>query len=666
MQRILLLILLLLFVPYEKAWSQFSRYIVRLKHKGGSAHTLANPSGYLSTRALDRRSRHNISIDSTDLPVSTAQLNQIRAIPNLTVLNTSKWLNAVSIQTSDANAISALNALPFVQSVSGIASRMGPEPTRDKWVQPLALPTDINPGRTSADHFNYGSGSLAEIRLHQGEFLHNIGLRGQGIQIALLDAGFNNYTTLKAFDSINSNGQVLSTWDFVTGNNSVSEDHPHGMQCLSTIAANIPGQFIGKAPKASFHLFRTEDVASEFPIEEFNWVCGTERADSAGADMISSSVGYYDFDNASFNYTYSQLNGNTTLSSLGADQGARKGLLIVNSAGNEGANPWKYIITPADADSILCVGAVNTSGVVGGFSSYGPSADGQIKPDVASVGVSALIQGTGNNIITGNGTSFACPNMAGLVACLWQGFPEFNNMQIIQTLRASGDRQSNPDDRTGYGIPNLKTSFGKLLTTFATSTATLNNCSVQIQWTSKDVSTMRYEIERKAPGEANFSKIADITAKPGSLLTAQSYQHTHVLSNVQAGSIQFRIRQIIDTAASSFTALYVDTASVTLPTTCFTTGLNSTPGTNLIISIAPNPSDGRDPLLILEGSRSMDRLRIELVDAQGKMVKRIINQKRIGRQTILLPFGPVPSGTYTIMVYDDQNRIGAIRWMQLR
>ncbi len=150
MQRILLLILLLLFVPHEQAWSQFSRYIVRLKHKGGSAHTLANPSGYLSTRALDRRARYNISIDSTDLPVSTAQLNQIRAIPNLTVLNTSKWLNAVSIQTSDANAISALNALPFVQSVSGIASRMGPEPTRDKWVQPLALPTDINPVRTSS------------------------------------------------------------------------------------------------------------------------------------------------------------------------------------------------------------------------------------------------------------------------------------------------------------------------------------------------------------------------------------------------------------------------------------------------------------------------------------------------------------------------------------
>lgn len=662
----LTLLFLILFAWDEHAWSQFSRYIVRLKHKGGSTYTLSNPGAFLSARALQRRTRYSLLLDSTDLPVSTSQMNQLRAIPNLTILHTSKWLNAVSIQTSDANAINSIQALPFVQSVSGIAARVGPEPARDKWEQSSPLAIDPYTDRISADHYNYGSGSLAEIRLHQGEFLHNIGLRGQGMQIALLDGGFYNYTSLKAFDSVNTNGQIISTWDFVSGNSSVSEDHPHGMQCLSTIAANIPGQFIGKAPKASFHLFRTEDVSTEFPIEEFNWVCGAERADSAGADLISSSVGYYDFENATFNYSYSQLNGNTTLSAIGADLGAKKGLLIVNSAGNEGGNSWKYIITPADADSILCVGAVNASGVVGAFSSYGPSADGQTKPDVASVGVSALIQGSGNTVVTGNGTSFACPNMAGLAACLWQGFPEFSNMQIIQTLRESSDRYTNPDDRTGYGIPNLKTAVGKLLTSFTTSSATVNTCQVIIQWTSKDLASMRYEIDRKAPGDLAFVKIAEVAAKPGEILSTQSYQISHVLSNVSAGNIQFRIRQIMDTTTAGFTAVYIDTTNVQLPITCFTTGFPNPNDPELKLSIVPNPS-GRDQAeLILEGERSLGILQIQITDAQGRMIRRLTSNKRPGRQSIPLQNTGLSTGQYWIQVNQSGRRIGSIQWMLLR
>lgn len=660
------LLLLLTFLGVDHGYAQFSRYIVRLKHKGGSSFTLTNPTAFLSNRALLRRTRYNILLDSADLPVSTAQLNQIRSIPNLTILNTSKWLNAVAIQTTDAAAINALQALAFVQSLNGIAARMGPEPLRDKWEQPTPLQQETGTARISADYFNYGSGSLAEIRLHQGEFLHNIGLRGQGMHVAVLDGGFYNYTTLKAFDSINANGQVLSTWDFVARNASVVEDHPHGMQCLSTIAANIPGQFIGKAPKASFHLFRTEDVSSEFPIEEFNWVCGAERADSAGADLISSSVGYYDFDDPSFNYTYSQMNGNTTLSSIGADIGAKKGLLIVNSAGNEGGNAWKYIITPADADSVLCVGAVNASGVIGSFSSYGPSADGQIKPDVASVGVSALIQGTGNTVVAGNGTSFSCPNMTGLTTCLWQGFPEFNNMRIIQTLRESSDRSNNPDDRTGYGIPNLKTAFGKLLSAFATSNASLNNCNVTVQWTSKDVSAMRYELERKAPGETSFTKIADVAAKPGDVLSIQSYQQSHVLSNVPAGTVQFRIRQIIDTAAASFTAVYVDTTTVTLPSTCFTTGINNAANSALKLWVTPNPSNMGDTQLILDGDRSIGVLQLEIVDVQGRVLNRSFVTKRPGRQSMILSDSRIPAGTYWIHVYQNSRHIGSAQWIRLR
>ncbi len=645
--------------------TQFSRYIIRLKHKGGSTFSLANPSAFLSPRALSKRSRHNIPVDSLDLPVSTTQLNQLTAIPNLTLLNQSKWLNAVTIQTTDPNVINVVNALPFVQSVTGLAARTTAEPGKNKFEAEEQVMIEPSPQRTQGDYFNYGTASGNEIRLHQGDFLHNIGLRGQGMHIALLDGGFYNYTTLKAFDSINANNQVLSTWDFVARNNSVTEDHPHGMQCLSTIAANIPGQFIGKAPKASFHLYRTEDVATEYPIEEFNWVCGAERADSAGADLISSSVGYYDFDNPIFNYTYAQMNGNTTMSAIGADIGAKKGLLILNSAGNEGGNGWKYIITPADADSILCVGAVNTAGVVGSFSSYGPSADGQIKPDLVSVGVAALVQSSGNNIATANGTSFSCPNMAGLAACLWQGFPEVNNLRIIRVLRESSDRFNNPNDRSGYGIPNMKTAFGKLLIEYATGSASRSNCQVTIQWNSKDIGAMRYEIEQKGSGETNFSKIGELAAKPGTLLSNQSYQFAHSLATATPGGIQFRIRQIIDTATATFTALYIDTLNLNLPPNC-----NSSGGTNptgkLIAYLAPNPAAQGPTFLVIENPEALGSIRIDWFDLHGSRVKTMNVDKQTGKQSFLLPGEGLPYGQYQLRLSRNNEWIHTLRWMHLR
>src|SRR6188508_2923433 len=374
--------------------AQFTRYVVKLKNKGGNPFSLSTPSAYLSQRALDRRTKYGVAVDSTDLPVTPSYVTQIRNVPLVTVLNISKWHNSVTIQTTDPNAITTINGLPFVQSVAAIATRTqnnitGKLITADQPYIPSQRGTDM-----TGDFFNYGAGSLAEINLHKGQFLHNIGLRGQGMVIAILDGGFFNFTTLDAMDSIIINNQVLDTWDFYTNNTTVSDDHPHGMQCLSTIAANIPGQFIGKAPKANFMLYRTEDTNSEYPIEEFNMVCGMERADSTGADIISASLGYSDFDDASFDHTYAQMNGNTTIAAIGADLAAKKGILFVAAAGNEGGGAWNYIITPADGDSVLTVGAVSTSGAVGSFSSYGPSSDGQVKPDVASIGVNAMVQST--------------------------------------------------------------------------------------------------------------------------------------------------------------------------------------------------------------------------------------------------------------------------------
>jgi len=643
----------------SSASAQFTRHIVWLKNKGGNSFSLSNPSAYLSARALQRRTSQQLSIDSTDLPVTASYLNSLRSVSGVTILNVSKWLNAVCIQTSNASALTAVQQLPFVQATAGLAARTGAGKENDKFIEtqriiPLAEIT-AKPGELSGDFYNYGGSAGAEIKLHKGEFLHNIGLRGQGMQIALLDGGFFNYTTLRAFDSVNRNGQILSTWDFVSGNASVSEDHPHGMQCLSTIAANIPGQFVGKAPQASFHLFRSEDVNSEYPIEEFNWVCAAERADSTGADLISSSLGYFDFDNPVFNYTYNQLNGNTTLSVRGADLAAKKGLLVFNSAGNEGNSAWRNIITPSDGDSVLAIGAVNAQGVVGSFSSYGPAPGGRIKPDIASVGVAAVVQGSSNTIGTANGTSFSCPNMAGLGACLWQGFPEFNNMKIAEALKRSGSRFINPDDRMGYGIPDLRMAFSWLLAEYATVTAQLSNCTVTVNWKSKDVEGMRYDLQRMLPGENSYSTLQQVVPASGTVLRNSNYQYTDRIQTSQTGPIKYRVVQWIDTALATRQSVLVDSASVLLTNTCVTP-----PTPQATIQLYPNPA-GNSTRLIVNYAGSNSQLQVSISDMAGRIVSRYQVPLRSPSSSSDLSLEVYPKGTYLITVWDQDKKIGAIK-----
>src|SRR5215510_7773919 len=319
----------ILLIGFFFTQAQFTLYIIRLKDKNGSPYSFSDPGAYLSQRAIDRRTRYGLAMDSTDLPVNPSYVAQIKSVLNVSVLNVSKWLNAVTIQTSDANALNAINGFSFVRSTSGIAARKAranPIETENSKFDNDFLPINNSTRRTSraaANYYNYGS-SFDEIHLHNGEFLHNIGLRGQGMQIAMLDNGFNNYTSssFDAFDSVNTNHQVLGTWDFVAREQNVSDDGSHGMSCFSIIAANVPGQFVGKAPKANFWLYQTEDNSSEYPIEEFNWACGAEKADSSGSDVISSSLGYNQFDNAVFDHTYADMNGHTTICTFGADLAA--------------------------------------------------------------------------------------------------------------------------------------------------------------------------------------------------------------------------------------------------------------------------------------------------------------------------------------------------------
>lgn len=654
---------LLLLLAANSEAQTLNRYIIRFTNKATTPYTFSNPEAYLSQRALERRTRYGIAIDSTDLPITPRYLDSVQAAGAITVLNVSRWLNQVSIQTTDASALAKIRALTFVESASPIAVRIGETGKTTQSVTIENIKAEKKLFRQTADSFDYGS-SLPQVAIHNGQFLHNIGLRGQGMVIGMLDAGFFRYNSLRAFDSINQNGQVLGTYDFVAGETSVSEDHSHGMQCLSVIAANIPSQFVGTAPKAGFYLFRTEDGATEYPIEEHNWVCAAERVDSSGGDVISSSLGYSDgMSQSQFNHSYADMNGNTTIAAKGADLAAKKGVLVINAVGNQGNETFKYLATPADGDSVLAVGAVNTSGQPGAFSSYGPSADGRVKPDVASVGVATVVQTTGNTVGTNNGTSFACPNIAGLATCLWQGFPEVNNMQIIRAFRQAGSQAASPDNRVGYGIPDMKKAVLSLLKETATASLSASSCKNTIHWSSKDIAGMTYAIERKVPGESGFTKISEQAAS-GAAFGTQTYKFADSLINIQAGTITYRIRQVIDTSIAGFSADYIDTVSVALGATCTTTPVTNVPVLNEEYVLSPNPTHSNVTLRMFT-PYAMASLTFRIIDSKGSIVLVQKTNKAPGTAAFQFPVSHLSKGTYYLQILQGNSRLATKEFIKL-
>ena len=440
-------------------FGQYSKWIIQFTDKNNSPYHIANPNAYLSSKAIARRNRHRIPVDDKDLPVNPDYIKQVLSKGNITFLSESKWLNQILIYCTDSTVINSIKSLPFIKASQPVDlfaqhNNIYYERFKEK-IEPLNIPSSLIT-TTLGDTLSYGTSSN-QIHIHNGEFLHNKGFTGDGVTIALLDAGFYHYKELSAFDSIRLHNKVLGEKDFVDNDNSVDEDNVHGMYCLSTIAANIPGTMIGTAPHAAFWLLRSENAASESIVEEQNWVAAAEFADSAGADMISSSLGYYYFDDPAPNHSYNDIYANSTIVSKGAAIAAQKGMIVTNSAGNEGNSKWHYIIFPADVDSVCAVGAVDVSGQIASFSSYGYP--GKVKPNVVSVGLKTTIFGANNVPVLGSGTSFSNPNINGLIACLWEAFPAYNNMTILNAVYGSSDRYSNPDNRYGFGIPNMQKAY---------------------------------------------------------------------------------------------------------------------------------------------------------------------------------------------------------------
>lgn len=442
-----------------------NKFRVNFSDKNNSPYSISNPSAFLSPRAIARRANQNIAIVQNDLPVNPWYIDSIRNT-GVTILNASKWFNSVSIMTTDSTKITKILSFPFVTSIDSLAEtpvKAGAKRIPKNFDSTKGGSQSLNIGATATSVYNenkaiqsydYGA-AYTQAHMLGTDYLHDQGFRGQGMVIAILDAGFYRVDSIAMFDSLWACNQILGTKDFVHPGGNVFNAGTHGLMVLSTMGANAPGELIGTAPKASYWLLRTEDGATEFPIEEDNWACGAEYADSVGADVINSSLGYTNFDNPDWSHHYSDMNGHTAHSSKAAMIAATKGILVVNSAGNSGNDPWNYIGAPADADSILTIGAVDGSEATAYFSSNGPSYDGRVKPSVCAMGLNSIVCVSSGSAMPGNGTSFSSPILAGSVACLWQANPSMNNMQIIQAVIQSADRYSTPDTVYGYGIPNL-------------------------------------------------------------------------------------------------------------------------------------------------------------------------------------------------------------------
>lgn len=425
-------------------------YWVQFTDKAHTPYSVQHPESFLSQRALDRRARQHIAIEELDLPVDPSYIAALLQAGQFELLNTHKWFNAVTIRTTDTLALDTLDHLPFVLQLRGTSSGRRTRNFNDKFA------AELNEEERSSYADTYGL-AYRQVSMMNGHLLHELGrARGDGMLIGVLDSGFENADELPGFNDLRARNGIIATRDFVQAGGDVFAAHWHGRSVLSCMAGHLEGSLLGTAPKADYVLLRTEDADSEYPIEEDNWVSGAEFADSIGCDVLNTSLGYSRFDDSSMDHSYADMDGMTTRISIAAGIAARKGMAVVNSAGNNGQDDWYHIAAPADAIDILSVGAVNDDREVAPFSSRGPSADGRVKPDVCAVGWGAIGLGIdGQRADPINGTSFSSPITAGLVACLWQMHRDRTSHDIMDAVRRSASTFNAASDSLGYGIPDF-------------------------------------------------------------------------------------------------------------------------------------------------------------------------------------------------------------------
>ncbi|MDR1402779.1 MAG: S8 family serine peptidase [Tannerellaceae bacterium] len=432
-----------LVLSFETLCGESYAFRVYLKDKGNSGYTIDQPEFFLSEAAIDRRLREGKFVDKSDLPISSSYLEILASTGGEPVVQ-SRWFSTVVVMTEDSAMVERLQELPIVDSAKWVWKGRKDLPIKDVRDTARLYPSDdvLKPWYGYAEK---------QIKMFNGIKLHEEGYRGKGMQVAVIDAGFMNVDRMSAFTAAN----ITGTRNIVNPGESVYNDDGHGTKVFSCLAANIPGIMVGTAPEASYWLIKSEDGRSEYPIEEDYWTAAAEFADSVGVKVISSSLGYFTFDDEALNYNQSLLDGKTAFITRAAEMAAEKGILLFISGGNEGGGNWGKITFPSDAENVFTVGAITSEKERSSFSSVGFTADGRVKPDAVALGTGVTVMDCSGNVRFGNGTSFATPILAGLGICLWQALPWLSNKEIIGLMQHVSSQYKQPDIEMGYGIPDM-------------------------------------------------------------------------------------------------------------------------------------------------------------------------------------------------------------------
>lgn len=450
--------MMLFLLMFQFSFSQLEQAWVYFTPKENVAQQLALPTSFLTSEAIVRKNKFGVIINAQDLPINSNYISILKNQSGIKVHTVSKWFNAAYV-SGDQSAIEALKNLTFVTDIFYLngnlnksAKIISSNTVSEKRI--TKFKTETITRLESATTYE----QLNQINLKP---LHSKNYMGQNVTIAVMDSGFPNVNTIPAFERAINNNQILGGFDFVNNNGNIfnSAGNSHGTNTLSTMLGYLENEFIGTAIDANYYLFITEDVLGESPLEEAYWIAAVEKADSLGVDIVTTSLGYTEFNEAKYNYNVGDMDGNTTFISQASNIAVEKGMLLVTSAGNLGGQPWQIISAPADAESVLSIGAVNNENNKAPFSSVGPTADSRIKPDIVALGVLATVIMKDGSIGQSNGTSFSGPIIAGAMASLMQALPNTSPKQLIDLVKSSSSLALTPNNEVGYGIPDFEKAF---------------------------------------------------------------------------------------------------------------------------------------------------------------------------------------------------------------
>ncbi|MCE1189066.1 MAG: S8 family peptidase [Ignavibacteria bacterium] len=504
--------------------------------------TKLGPGTIVSEKSLERRKKYlpeDKLIDFTDIPVNPDYILQVEA-SGAKIRHILKWFNAVSVEATP-QALQKIASSPSVKSLDIINKFRKNYELESKNYTTKSTPT-ASPAATHS--LNYGN-SLTQANIVNLPAVHDLGLHGEGIIIGVFDAGFNNLPH-EAFAQM----QIIARWDFVNHNSGVGDSTDlgvgtHGTHTLSIIGGYMPGKLIGPAYKAKYILAKTENTASETPIEEDNWIAAMQWADSIGVDVTSTSLGYLEFDPPYTSYTWQSMDGKTCRITIAADLAVKKGINVFVSAGNEGTNATHNTLgAPADGDSVVTIGAVDETGVRSSFSSVGNTVDGRVKPDVMAMGsyVEYASAYYPNTYEYGDGTSYSCPMAAGIGALILQFRPDLSPIQIRNILRSTASRSSNPGREYGWGIINAYQAVSQAFLPVNLQGLSLKRSgkSITISWsTGTEKNDSGFEVQKSFDGSSWITM--GFVKGAGTSLERHSYSFTDNLVN---GDAYYRLKLI--------------------------------------------------------------------------------------------------------------------------